>query len=465
MPEALILRADFLPASYDAEAGTVEAVASTFADVRRAGYVERLDPTDLDPATLIGLPVLDGHRQGGARDVVGVVTAARMEGGNLIVTLRRTSAPDADAIWSRVADGTLKGVSIGYVVPKWTETTQGGQRVKIGRPVIREVSIVAVPADPLAIIRQEESTMPKDIETEDRAALISRCRAAHPSLTDEWATRMEGAGDVLTPEEVIEDARETARAARTTRTSPVIRTTAPANDDPAVIRTRQAEALACRMMGTAPSEAARPYMGYALTDHARDALAVAGEAVRGMSNEELLTRAMHGTSDFSFLLTESGSRVLMSAYQQAQSPMRTLARQRTATDFRALSILKLGEFSGLQKVNEHGEIKAMTTGEAKEGYALETFAGIFNLSRKAIINDDLGAFGRWGEMMGRAAAETEAAQLMALLSANAGGGVKLSDGQNLFHSTHGNLAGSGGALGETSLSAARLAMRTQKGLD
>ncbi|MFN4058467.1 MAG: hypothetical protein ACK4HW_09830, partial [Roseinatronobacter sp.] len=86
--------------------------------------------------------------------------------------------------------------------------------------------------------------------------------------------------------------------------------------------------------------------------------------------------------------------------QAAQSPLKTIARQRTANDFRALSVLKLGTFSGLQKVSEHGEVKAMTTGEAKEGYALETFAGTFALSRKALVNDDLGAFGRWGEMMG-----------------------------------------------------------------
>ena len=202
-----------------------------------------------------------------------------------------------------------------------------------------------------------------------------------------------------------------------------------------------------------------------LQDFAREALAASGVAVRSLSGEEVLTRAMHGTSDFPELLTGAENRVLAAAYQAALSPLKGLARQRTAADFRALTVLKLGEFSGLQKVTEAGEIKAMTTGEAKEGYSLETFGGTFALSRKAIINDDLGAFARWGEMMGRAAAETEAAQLVGLLTANAGGGVKLSDGVNLFHASHGNLAGAGAARSEGTLSAARLAMRTQKGLD
>ena len=40
----------------------------------------------------------------------------------------------------------------------------------------------------------------------------------------------------------------------------------------------------------------------------------------------------------------------------------------------------------------------------------------------------------------------------------------MSDGKALFHTDHGNLAGSGAAPGETTLSAARLAMRKQTGL-
>lgn len=472
LDDLLTRRATFTPATYDADAGTVEAVASTFAPVKRRDargpYLERLDPAGLDTSALIGLPVLDGHRQGGARDVVGSIADARLEDGRLVVTIRRTSAPDAEPIWARVADGTLKGVSIGYGVQQWRETTEGGQRVRTGRPVVREVSIVAIPADPQAIIRQEDKTMPKDIQdqTEDRAALIQRCRAAHPALGEEWATRMEEAGDVLTDQEVIADARETALTARQTRTAPVIRTATPAADDPAVIRTRQAEALAARMMGTAPSEAARPFMGYGLADHAREALAAAGIATRGLGAEDLLTRAMHGTSDFPALLTESGNRTLASAYQAAQSPLKTIARQRTANDFRALSVLKLGTFSGLQKVSEHGEVKAMTTGEAKEGYALETYGGTFALSRKAIVNDDLNAFGRWGEMMGRAAAETEAAQLLALLAQGSGAGpVMGEDGKRLFHADHGNLSSLAAAPDVDTLSVARQALRTMKGLD
>ena len=77
-----------------------------------------------------------------------------------------------------------------------------------------------------------------------------------------------------------------------------------------------------------------------------------------------------------------------------------------------------------------------------------------------IINDDLGAFSDISSRFGAGAASFEATQLVALLEAN---GV-MGDGQPLFHASHGNLAASGGALAEDTLSAARVAMRKQTGL-
>lgn len=465
----------FQPATYDEAALTVEAVASTFANVVRrdkgGAFLERLDPAGLDTTDLNGAPLLDSHRQGNASDVIGIITGHRFEEGKLVVTLRLSLAEDAQPAIQRIREGTLRGVSIGYKVTQWAETTEeiAGRKTRVRTAVawsIHEASAVAVPADPAAKFRSSD---PMALDTTDeRGALIARVRAAH-DLPQEWATRMADAADELTDDEIRADGRETALAARAARPQPQIRTAAPSNADPSVILERQAEAMAARMMGTAPSEAARPFMALGLHDLARDALTRSGQSVAMLGREEVMTRAMHTTSDFPELLTASGNRVLSAAYQRAQSPLKQLARQRTASDFRALSVLKLGEFSGLQKVSEAGEIKAMTTGEAKESYALETFGGIFSLTRKAIINDDLGAFARWGEMMGAAAAETEAKQLLALLTANSGGGVKMDDGKNLFHADHGNLAPSGLPLNYTAtedpLSDARLALRKQTGLD
>ena len=60
--------ATFAPSTFNAEALTVEAVASTFADVRRRDargpFIERLDPATLDLSGLDDAPLLNSHKSG-----------------------------------------------------------------------------------------------------------------------------------------------------------------------------------------------------------------------------------------------------------------------------------------------------------------------------------------------------------------------------------------------------------------
>jgi hypothetical protein len=67
--------------------------------------------------------------------------------------------------------------------------------------------------------------------------------------------------------------------------------------------------------------------------------------------------------------------------------------------------------------------------------------------------------------MGTAAAETENQLFVSMLTANAGLGPILDDGLNLFHASHGNLAGSGTVIDVANVAAARQAMRAQKGIE
>lgn len=458
------------PESLDREAGTVEVILSTGAPVKRAGYVERLaiarDAVTLAPR----IPVLDSHRQSSIADIKGRVIDVRFEPNAITATLQISDPAALDAI----ARGDVTGVSIGYRVTRWTESRDAnGDRVRTAAAwELIEASLVPVPADASALIRSSNS-----MTVETTAAL-----AANPAPADADAVNTRAAIreigkraglPVTWADEQIDAGADlvTARAAafEAMQAEPVkvrTATVGTSGEDPAVIRSRQAEALACRMGGGNPSEAARPYMQMGLSDLARDHLARSGVAgVASLSREDILTRAMHGTSDFPALVTESGNRVLANAYQAAQSPLKRIAAQRTAADFRPLSTIRLGEAGKLERVNEAGEITSTTMGEAKESYALDTYARMFNLTRKALMNDDLGAFGRWSAIMGQAAAETEAALLVELLTQASGAGPVMQDGKRLFHADHGNLAATGAALSETTLSAARLAMRTQKGLD
>lgn len=463
-------RATFEPSTLNRDARTVEAVIATDSPVPMPGRIERLSIVPEAVALPTRMPLIDAHNQGSIGNILGYADNFRFDAGGRLWAMLHIRD---DHAFELVADGILTGVSIGYRVQKFTDRREAGtgQLVRtVTRFAIVECSLVVVPADENALIRsktmEDDEVIEPGTETisenpgnETRAEVNAQIRSIAQSvgLGDDFANRMIDEGrDLLHTRAAAFDAMQR----RNVNISTV--RVGPSGDDPAVVHERMAEALACRATGTAPSDAARPYMNMGFADMARLSLQRAGvPGVNMMGREELVTRAMHVTSDFANLTTATGNRILMPAYTAAESPLKRLARQRTADDFRPMSLLKLGEFGKLAKVTEAGEVKALTTGESVEGYSLDTFGGLFNLSRKAIINDDLGAFARWAEMMGRAAAETEADQLVALLTGN----PVLSDGVALFHASHGNLAASGDVPDVDTLSAARLALRRQTGLD
>ena len=60
--------------------------------------------------------------------------------------------------------------------------------------------------------------------------------------------------------------------------------------------------------------------------------------------------------------------------------------------------LQLGEAPQLEKVNQSGEFKRGTIGEAQETYRIETFGKVIGITRQVLINDDLDAFTRAGAL-------------------------------------------------------------------
>ena len=296
--------ATIAPATLNREAGTVDVVLSTGAPVKRAGYVERLA---IDPAAVTiapRLPVLDSHRQASIQDVKGRVENVRFEAGQLVATLR-ISDPAALAAIER---GDVTGVSIGYRVAKWQDSSDAtGQRVRTATTwELVECSLVAIPADPQALIRSAtlpelSSTAPDAAILETRAAI--RAIAATAGLDSVWSdSQIDFGADVTAARSAAFDAMAQ-RSAQPIRTA----TVGASGDDPTVIQARQVEALSARMMGSAPTDAARPFVQMGLTDYARDALTRSGTVgVAMMGREELLQRAMHTVSDFPELLTGAG---------------------------------------------------------------------------------------------------------------------------------------------------------------
>ncbi len=457
--------ATFTPSTWNAEAGTIEAVISTFADVVRrdakGAFLERLDPAGLDLTALDGAPLLDGHQSESAKNVIGVITGHRFEGEKLVATIQLSGAADAAPIVARIAEGTVRGVSIGYRVSKWEDEVDPITKGRIRRAVawsISEASAVPIGADKGAKFRNQQEAETMSTTTEDRAETRKEIRAIAraANLPADWADGQIDADATVTEVRAAAFDEIQKRGANL----PKIKV-GPSHEDPAATMQHRADALHSRLTGAKPTDQARPFMAESLRDMARAAVEASGQSTRGMDADSLFRAAIHGTSDFPNLLNATGNRVLMDAYQVAASPIRALARQTTLADFRPASKLKLSDVGALQELSEQGEIKHTTRGEAVESYSLKTYATQFSISRKALINDDLGAFRDWGATAGRMAAETEANVLVGLLLSNP---IMGEDGENLFDSAHGNL-GTAGALNVANLGLARKAMRGMKGLD
>jgi hypothetical protein len=208
-------------------------------------------------------------------------------------------------------------------------------------------------------------------------------------------------------------------------------------------------------------DAARQYRGMSLLELARESLGNAGVNTRGLSRDEVATRALHSTSDFPEILSAVTNKTLRQAYEAYPCTFMLFCRQVLATDFKAMHRVQLGEAPQLLEVGESGEFKRGTLGESKESYKVKTYGRVVAITRQTLINDDLDAFTRIPAMYGNSIAQLESDVVWGVITAN----PAMADGNALFHANHKNLAGSGAALAVDAVGAARAAMAKQTGLD
>ena len=206
-----------------------------------------------------------------------------------------------------------------------------------------------------------------------------------------------------------------------------------------------------------------PYRGHKLLDIARASLERTGRSSAGMGQMEIVAAAFtQGTSDFPVLLENTMHKALQASYARAALTWNRFCATGSVSDFRAHNRYRTGSFGSLDAVNELGEFtnKSIPDGE-KASITASTKGNIINLSRQAIVNDDLGAFVGLAAMLGRAAARTVEVDVYATLALNSGAGPTMGDGKALFHADHGNLT-TGAALTMTALDLDRVAMASQK---
>lgn len=168
---------DVSPATYDAEARTIDAVLSRGSPVQRMYGTERLEISrkaiDLSRMTTSGVSILDSHQQVGIANSLGKLTRAWIEndsaGAALMGTIRFHATEEGRKAEAMVSRGEISGISIGYsVAPSdWRITDRDGKAVDpesnrwgeddltftATKWTLAECSLVSVPADADAGVR------------------------------------------------------------------------------------------------------------------------------------------------------------------------------------------------------------------------------------------------------------------------------------------------------------------------
>jgi ribosomal protein S25 len=471
-----------------------------------------------------GAPLLKVHDASVLDSVIGSVVpgSARIENGRGIARVRFSDRAEVEPLRKDVEAGHIRAVSIGYQVHRFEVTKQAGApelwRAVDWTPF--EISAVPIGADPAAGFRAEkssESSMPlhpcvvhrADAPSKEKAVMDDAVTDNAEAQTRQAATEPQDrvpTTPLIDAETIAARARDTERervgtiydlagrlhlersfaddlvkrgvtldAARSemldkvatnaekTRVSPQVSIPLGGRDERVTRRDAVSNALLHRYSPTLfpLSEPAREYRGMTLVEHAREFLSSSGVNVRGMSRDEIATRALHSTSDFPEVLAAVTGKTLRQAYDAYPRTYVPFCRQVLATDFKAMHRVQLGEAPQLVKVNEGGEFKRGTLAEGRESYRVETYGRVVAVTRQVLINDDLDAFTRIPAMYGTAIATLESDVVWGIILANAA----MSDSIALFHQNHGNLANPATALSVTAIGAARAAMARQTGLD
>lgn len=196
-----------------------------------------------------------------------------------------------------------------------------------------------------------------------------------------------------------------------------------------------------------------------LTDLGRRFLEAEGTNTSGMGAVEIAKRSLHTSSDFKEILANVANKSLRDAYDEAPQTFAPIVNEVEVADFKEISRTQLHSGASLSEVKENGEYEHTTLSESAEKYSLGTYGKIIAITRKILVNDDLGAFTRIPSLMGMKARSLESKLIWQIISSN----PTMADGNALFSAAHGNIGT--GAIDVNSVNEGMSKMMLQKDLD
>jgi ATP-dependent protease ClpP protease subunit len=231
-------------------------------------------------------------------------------------------------------------------------------------------------------------------------------------------------------------------------------------DERTTMRAGMTGALVAQFNQAEPQDGnAQRFMGMSIVELAATCIDHKGSIRTPGERLSVLQMASHSTSDFPAIFENALNKTLLERYQVQQPTYRDISRRRDFQDFRVHPMVRAGDFPELQAIAEGGEIKYGTVGESKETAVLSSYAVALSITRQMMINDEMGAIGEVLSDYGSMVANFEEKTFYSFLAS-----ATLADGNAVFRTQRGNLAGSAGPLNKTTLSAARAAIRKQTSL-
>ena len=214
-------------------------------------------------------------------------------------------------------------------------------------------------------------------------------------------------------------------------------------------------------MGEETVEAAMKESDMPLAGVLAECMRLEGMAVpRTFDNASI--KAAFSTVSLPGILSNVAQKKLLQAYRAQPIIATRLCTSADLSDFKENERFRLTDIGDLKPVGADGEIKEGGVSEEKAVNQLDTYAKKFCLTRKMIINDDLGAFLKVPSAMGNRAARLVDQLFFTRLLAN----PTMSDGKPLFSTNHKNLlSGANSALSADSLKKAIKAFLDQTDAD
>jgi hypothetical protein len=472
--------------SWNEESRTARVVLSTDADVGD-GFVLAHDRSSIRWPERPVPVVLDHRREVGA--VIGAVSDLALEplnGSTALVGRLQLDGPAADQALPLLRTGAARW-SIGARVHKTVQSV-GTALVRATDWSIGHLALVVEPQD-LAAITRSQSQPPTMTDTANTAAALGAAesddepqfsRAELKRQRDIVRTVSEAKLDPELAEELIrsglplkEATREILRALRIKsegydRLAPDAPLIRGGYEWASPVHPAGAEGEPAEPLARAIHRAVR---GQSLERPLIDELKAAGYSGRGAEDivrnafvtgkRSPLLRGFHSSSDAQALLLESGDRLLMERHQEAPRGILELARPRSLSDFREVSVIDAGLVGGAVQLNEGAEIKYGSLNSEAGKYKPSRYGLGLSFTFEALANDDLGGVSAVLSEVSQTMLEAESARLGELLHGPGGLGGICPDGKALFHADHKNKPATAATLTTQGLSSMIELLRKQ----